>query len=324
MAFIDMWSELAGRIPQLDPFLAQKFINRGWQDVRNTRAWSFLFQPAQMFAPALVSGGNVTVTQGSTSVACDATAAALIDAANTAGSPPLTSRQFRFSDAGAVYGIASWTSPAGPLVLSQPFNAATGVGTWSIYQCYFDPPSSDFVRWFSIYDPNNGYQFTNMHVSQQVLNRVDPMRSSQGLAYWSSDYTANPVTGAPIYEFWPHPTQGQSYSVIYQRKGIDLSAGTDTLPGIIDENIVIERALYHAYGWASANASRFPFLKGVNWPFLRQDAIREYPKNVQRLARLDDEIFLRSIVIPSKNHGWGPIDGKFLQGHTGFGWFGWT
>lgn len=323
-SYVSLWSELAARIPSLSPQLAPTFVNRAWRNIRDRRAWSFLFQPFLFNAPDTIGSGTVTCTLGSAMVVCDATAQAAITAALAALDPPtVAGLQFRIASAGPVYSILSYAAPN--LTLTQPFQGGSGAGqSFSIYQAYYPTPTLDFVRWVSIYCPNEGYAFTKLSVNQQILNRMDPERQNQQQPIYASPLATGP-DGRFLYEFWPTPTAAQTFAVLYQRRGLDLVNPTDSLPGIISDDCVIERACYYAYKWALANSGRLPGLKGVNWGYLIAD--HENPRtgwmreHLQPLLRLDDEVRQKSLIVPEPRGWYGPISGAYLQSHTGF--FNW-
>lgn len=317
MAFVDLWSEVAARIPSLSPLLAPKFVNRAWREIRNRRTWSFQYMPALFAAPPILSAGTVTLTQGSTAVGCDASAAAILEA----NKATLPGRQLRVNNAGPIYSIASWTSPAGPLVLTLPWtDPSTVTGTWMVYQVYFPAPSTDFTRWVSIYCPNEGYAFKSLTMNQKVLDMKDPMRQNQGQPYWASPLMLG-ADGRFLYEFWPSPSVQQTYVSLYVRSGLDMVNDTDPLPAVISDECVVERALYHAYKWATANVGRLPALKGVNWGFLMNDHTKSWERDyLQPCRRQDDNIRSNSLIIQGKSLYRGPVDGAFLQGHTGLFW----
>ena len=132
----------------------------------------------------------------------------------------------------------------------------------------------------------------------------------------------------PIYELWPGPTQGQSFYVRYQIRGVDFSSPTDVQPYGIPDQLIIQWALaYYAYPWARMNLGRFPALEKVNWSQAIEQAKEDLHGNlrknkpglVQAAIRQDDNQATRSIL--RRGHGlrrldypW-PLDANFLQSH---------
>src|SRR6185437_500585 len=95
MTYQELTSELAGRLPGLSPFLAQRFVERAWQDVRNRRLWSFLLVDGAVVCPPQITAGTATIDQFSQTVTMSADATtALTPYLN--GTPLLTQMQIRF------------------------------------------------------------------------------------------------------------------------------------------------------------------------------------------------------------------------------------
>jgi hypothetical protein len=166
------------------------------------------------------------------------------------------------------------------------------------------------------------------------FDRVDPQRTAQGDAYYCGYFRAagpygnantpdpNVEQGSPIYELWPHPTSGRAFYVRFIQHGWELFQPTDALPPLIDEAIVLQRAYgWHAYPFAMANVGNFPSMKGVNWPFLINDAKNEYKRLLMDAKKDDDAQGLQSIW--NRGHGLRPgtgtlpfpVDAQFIQQH---------
>ncbi len=323
MAFVDMFSELAVTIPQISPIYCKTLINRAYREIRGMRSWSFLITPELVNFPTMVDTGTVTVATGSAVVTLDAAAATALQALVTSGFA-LPGLQFRVQNAGPVYTILTYDG-AFTITLNQPIQIQNGAGqSYAVYQSLVNPPVTDFIRWIDVYDPNNGYAMTKIDVKQQEINRIDPTRSNQGQAYWISPVGQLTVASQMLYEFWPSPVQGQQFQCLVQRSGVDLVRDADTLPDVLDESLVLDRATYRAYKWAAANAGRLPELKGVNWGFLINDFEKKdvWARDYARVAKKDNErrenmlVYVRSRLVP-----W-PIDSAFWQSHD-VGYMNW-
>ena len=133
MAYQDYVAELKGYVNSLSPFLAQKFVNRAWSDIRDADDWSFLESMAIIQIPALVATGTITFAQFQPFIICDAIASAkltplilatpisLVAQTNSAGQPLIgTGYQIRMT-AGPLYSIIAAVS--GGLFLSTLTNA---------------------------------------------------------------------------------------------------------------------------------------------------------------------------------------------------------
>jgi hypothetical protein len=354
VAFVDMVSELAGRLPGLSPLLAEKFINYAWRDVCRQRIWSFLVADGALVCPAQVIDGTFAITQFSDQVTADATASAALLA--LPATPGLASLQIRFGGAtgiaspipavGQVYNIrlVDATNPAA-LVLTLDrvvLEATTAAATYQVYRCYVLPPTTDFLAWSSVVDIVNGWRL-RLHATSIGFDGRDPQRQAQGQAYYLGACRSNAVLdasvvpptttphatspqGTPIYELWPHPTSGQAFYVRFRRRGQPLVLPTDDLPPQIDEQLVIERALAaYGYPFAQANQANFPSFRNAGWVSLTQQAHANYLKLLLDAKRQDDEQALQTVW--SRGHGLRtrrhdfkgisdfPIDSNFMQQH---------
>lgn len=338
MAFVDLYSELTGRLPGLSPFLAEKFVQRAWRTVRDERNWSFLQEVCSIYCPTQITAGDVAVTQFSDTVTCDATASAALLAVTLPTGLDLTALQIRFGGynntqfVGQVYNIVdvdSSTPTAVVLTLDraviQPTNATSG---YQVYRCYIRPVDDDFLKWTGFVDMTNGWPLRLNWTSVQFDKR-DPQRMAQGLSYYVGAFKGNPGSQPkPQYELWPHPVQGQSFFCRYQRSGEDFSEDVETQAPIIPDGLILSRALgYEAYPWASAAVGQFPQLKGTNWIALAIQEKDRYRADLLRAKIKDDEQELQSVW----NRGHGlihsgrfrgmkgmmdfPIDSNFMQSH---------
>jgi len=327
VTFQDLTSELTGVVPGLSTFLAAKFINRAWRDILEARSWSFLFAEGGFNAPTAISDGTVAITTGLTTLTANVVAAAAIDAVPV---PVLTNPQgpyqFRINFAGELYNITGWDTVTNTLTVDRPILEPTNAAaTYNIYQCYFPPPPQallgnvfDFDRWISVLDPITPINL-RVDIGKRTLDRRDPQRASSNLAYYVYNYKATAV-GIPLYEFWPHPTGGQTYVCIYKRRGLDFVLAGAPLPQMIPDALVVNRAIYrYAVPWMAMNAGRLPQLAKVgNLSWLMTQARAEYKTDLQAAKLEDDNVDLQSLV-QSNWSRWGwpfPVDSGFMQGHS--------
>jgi len=331
VTFHELVSEITGMVPEYSALKARRDLNRAWRDILDKRPWSFLIAEGAFAAPPLLTTGTISYTQGSVLVTPDATAAAVWNAVPLAS---LVQRQFRFAGDGALYNIVGWTAPTGPLTLDRPILEPSATGaTYRLYQCYFPPPPEalvaaqsgefDFNRWISVLDPVNAYPL-KLDRSKAWLDLRDPQRADADLAYYIVDYKMS-ATGVPLYEFWPHPTAGQQYICLYKRRGLAFVRGTDPLPQMLPDGLLLNRALYrHVYPWAAANAGRFPQLQRTNWQYLMREARGDYFADLQAAQLQDDNVMLQSMSGPQRQWpAFGPIDSRFMQSHSMGGEFVW-
>lgn len=352
MAFLNLVSELTGRVAGLPPQLAELFVNRAWESIRDERLWSFLVFDGMVICPTQVTAGTAAITQWTTSVTLDAAAsAALLPQTLPGAVPGLTNMAIRFGQtspsAGQVYSIVA-VDPTTPtalvLTLARPVVEATNpTSGYQVYRPYIIPPVADFLRWESVVDVANARTMTRGAITYTSadFDLRDPQRTSQGLAYYLGSYLGtyipnvvtgtvlpnpNVAAGSPVYELWPHPTQGQSFYVRFRRRGVNFTSPIESQPAIISDNLIIQRALYeHVYPFAAANIGNFPALKGSNWAMLIATAKQFYDTELRDTKRQDDEQQLQSVW--NRGHGLRrdysgfagdvpfPVDSNFLQSH---------
>jgi len=283
MSFIDYYSELRGFFPKLDVFLAQKLVNRAWNDIQKKRLWSFLIQDSALLCPGIVSAGTADVTQYSDTVTVDATAAAAINLISIA--TPVTQQQFRLPGF-PVYNILTWDG-TNTIVLDRLYaeGSATGV-PYNIYQCYYSVPNDlNFRKWLSVYDPINAYPLY-LNKSSQDFDRWDPQRQSISMPYFLGYYKR--TNGQALYELWPVPTENIGYRCKWLTAYQDFLNDADALPATISETMLMERAQFLACEWAEKMAGTYKELAGVNWPRAKADHWATYLK-LERDAELEDE-----------------------------------
>lgn len=316
MSYQTLVSELTGSLPGLPFPLAGIHINRAWDDIRRERIWSFLIGETAYTFPVQITTGTVTVVQFATAVTLDAAATVALTGLTN---PALASRQFRVNG-GQLYNIVNLVGST--LTLDRAVQESSGAGQpYQVYQCYIQPPSTDFLRWDSFDDFQNGYTITKgrLSVTRADFDLRDPQRQSQGLAYFVGQYKSD-AAGGPIYEMWPHPVQGQSFNVTYRRQGVAFTTPASAQPLVISDTLLVLRALvFHAYPWAEANKGNFPALARTNFLALIRDRRAEYITELGKIKRQDDEILLQRVYNRGRrmraNELPGPADAKYWQSH---------
>ena len=177
-------SELKVWMPQIDPLACPTLVARAWQDIRKAREWSFLKQTGCVFAPSIITTGTVRVTQFSTQIVADATAAPFWNAVAITQAPayPLTLRQFRVTG-GPVYNIIGWDG-TNTATLDRPYaeTSASG-GSYMIYMPYGPLPQLIFPVGFQSLIQLNTYGFKyQQSVSGLKRNLTGAIRKHQLLA----------------------------------------------------------------------------------------------------------------------------------------------
>jgi hypothetical protein len=328
--FLSYYSNLKAFVPKISVELAKVLVNRARRDIYSSRLWSFLIVESQLTTPPLVTAGAATFTQYSTSVVGDAIASA---AWTGLANPFITMRQIRMSS-GPLYNITSadFTNPvAVVLTLDRPYQELTVAGSgYLMYQAYYPPtdpltnaPTADFEKWISVYDPINGYAL-KLNLTQEWLNRADPLRGDVGQPYFVCNYMDKPIAGGadptPYFELWPHPTDGVSRKCLYKKGNLDWTAGGDALPSELSVELLEVRARYRAYEWAEANKGTHPELAKTNWMAMRQELMNprdrsSYPYLLAKAKAEDENRMPINFVKSSRAMARFPIDSNFLQAH---------
>lgn len=308
MSLGSMIYDVQGSVPNMDAGQLRTIINEAWADVRRLSGWSFQFAETGFTVPGLVATGTVTLQFGSDQVIGNTAAKT---AWNTVGIGSqygsfITQRQFRAggtSGAGTIYDIIAYNPTTGALTLNRPFTdpltaftPVSGQG-YSIYQPYIVAPTSDFLRWLSVYDiANSGWLMTRG--DRRAVGRDDPQRQifanpDRLLALGQDErgqgtLNASATIGWERYELWPGPQNQFLYQAWFQRFGPDLVNVTDTLPIGIPESMVKAKARARAYEQCEANKD--PAMArgaGADFRFLMGAALKQYEHELQ-FARLRD------------------------------------
>lgn len=284
-----MWNYLLGVVPELSGPQAQVLVNLAWEDIRDAnQLWSFLLVSDHVNIPAAIIAGSVTVVQDSPNVTADATAKAVLDPVVL----DLPNRFFRISSSGQIYGIASYSTITGILVLDRDFQEDSGSAlTYQVYKPYIQAPVADFRQWEGFVDPVLNRPLA-LHWTKDEIDVRDPQRSSQGEPLVVAAHHHHATTLRPMFELWPHPVSRKSYEVLYVRRGVDLSDSAAPPEGF--KALLIDRSLYRGYEWAEANRTRFMDTLGeVNWPFLMGKVNKSYEERLDKVKSADRQIYNR-------------------------------
>jgi hypothetical protein len=316
-------------------------VNRAWARLRDFRLWSFhVIADSQLFVPAVISAGTVTVTFGSTAVTADATAAAALNAASTP--PPIASttlgigRQIKVGSSatgvsavsGANYTLTAWDG-VNTLTLDRPYGEQSQTNTnYQILKCYYAPPAlpatsisplnydSAFVRYLTVTNRESGYTIRGrkLYYTQQQLNSIDPQRGAQGDAYIIANYSRNSL-GQPVIELYPNPVTFTTYAATYVTRWADLSATVD-LPQMPYElsSALLNLAKVFGAHWALANTGTYQELQQVNWVAYAEMLKQEFRESLIQCLKLDDEIMPWQAIQQSGVYDF-PLGGQFLQSH---------
>lgn len=171
------------RCPLASRFLVEDWVRTAFQEIAESRRWSWLYGFDQFLIPALYNTGTVTVTRNST----------IVTGSGTTWTTDMEGRQFRTGTTNPIYTIVSVDS-ATQLTLDKVWGGSTASAqNYQIYLCYVSVPS-DFASFISVYDPNFNWQLA-LDYTQNQLNAADAQRANTGNAYllaWR-DYTTSSI-----------------------------------------------------------------------------------------------------------------------------------
>ena len=336
MAYNDYVAELIGSVPRLSPLLAGKLLNDAWRTIQDLRLWSFNVIPeGQLFVPASISAGTITVTFNSTVISSDATAKAALDAVELSN-PPLAGaslgvgRQIRIASSsgnlsvpGPLYSIISYDNTTGNITIDRPYGEPTAAGVnYLCYRAYYAPALSSgaasptLVRYFSLVNPSNGYSIRGrrLYFTQAQLNSIDPQRGATGDAYILAFLGPNSL-GQPVHELYPHPVNQVTYTANMQVRQPALASSVD-IPQMPYElqNVLMSLSKRKAAEWALANVSTYIELQNTNWVAYRQMQDSNYKDERIMCIKQDDETNPLLASLQGSLYDF-PLGGQFLQSH---------
>jgi hypothetical protein len=333
-----MVNELVGTFPRLPYLHAQQIVNRSWTRIRDLRLWSWqLIVDGQIFTPNLINAGTVSVNQFNTFVYLDAAAEDALNNDPDEG-PPIegeagVGRVIRIGNytgiqptGGDIYNIIDWRGSY--LVIDKPFAQSDVTDSpYQIYRPYFVPPALPFtnldeqdlawIRPVSFNNRQGNYTIRRrrMFYTQDELNAIDPMRMSQDSYAWGiAPYMRNQA-GTPVYEFYPHPTLANVYSVTYYSRWPSLSAAQDLpqVPYGLPE-LVMDLSRSMAAQFMLTNTSTFADLQNTNWVATQQMYKQDYMDGLKQCLKVDDEMMPQVPFIQGRLLDL-PLGGAFLQNH---------
>lgn len=306
--FSTAWNELLGQVDGLDPFSAQKYVNRAYRDIAESREWGFLRGRAVVQVPSVVSTGTVNVAQFSPAVQFDGPAAAVLDVFGL--NPSVAQCQIKISTRGGPYSIIDY-QPGGVATLDRPYQETTNAtSAYTLLRCYISPPA-DFLRFISINDTLRAKPMRfGPRWTQQTLDRIDPQRVVGSEPFVFATYIYR--DGQTQYEIWPHPTVGQTFLCEYRKRGIDLVAG-DLIPDAIGMDLLMSRAKYRAYEFGASKAATSS--KAQVYIALKRDAKADYDEQLRKYIKQDKSQNPDTVVVHSERMLY-PMDADFLQSHV--------
>lgn len=216
------------------------------------------------------------------------------------------------------------------IILARMFNEDTNSNASALlYRVYYSPLTTDFQRLDHLTDPITGYQFGWEVNPIDLLDRIDPQRSSTTEPYQLFYHHFNATTGLPVYELWPGPSVQRAYTVSFWRLGLPFVNDTDALPPQITEELLLLRAKYLAYEWGAANepdpqkSKSYLALMGLARSKYSTEGQPGRPLGLlDQSIRRDEEISMLSGRTKPRRPGPGwPVDSNFAQSHAIPSWW---
>lgn len=315
LTFAELKAKLAGALDILPPSMLGDLVNEALRDIYDSNEWGFLTKRDIVRTPALINAGTASVTKYSETVTLDATASAAIVALNE-NSVPLIERQFRNSSPSAnagnsfSYNIIDFdiSNPAAvTLTLDQPYWDETNTAlSYSIIKIFYNPPFITDTSNNQVIDFKFWKYFISLKLRRrlilsttlEVLNNFDPSRNYMDDPRHVVAHPASSDDDFPKFELYPAPKFERIYEVVWQREGLKLAKETDTIPRILNEDLVKKRAEYCGYKWTLANIHKYPELKGSAGRFqnlmalcMNRNDMAAYPALLDRQIKKDEENF---------------------------------
>lgn len=222
--FNDIWRELRFYAPDAPVQLIQSLTKDAFQEIRDSKLWSWAVAEDQFTTIAEVNDGTIAVVNGDETVT--GTGTNFVSA--------LEGEQIKIKT--RIYTVATVTN-ATSLELDRVWaeEDQSGLG-YSIFTAYVTVPQ-EFYGFVSVIDPTVPVRlFTNFDVSQ--LDFFDPRRQVTGNPQLLADLRWSPDTdSAPMYELWPHQKIQRGFRLLYWRLSADFSKVVQ-LPYTIPDRLI--------------------------------------------------------------------------------------
>ncbi len=302
--FDDIWRELVFYNPEVPKRLIQSWVKDGFQEVRDTKLWSWAVKESQFTVIDAVSDGTITVTKDSVT----------ITGAGTTFLAAHVGEQIKIGN--HVFTVATRTSDT-EITIDRVFPDGTEAGVgYTIFTAYITAPS-DFYGFVSVLDPNRPARLIT-DMDQSRLDWLDPQRQRTGEALALADLRYSPdTTPLPMYELWPHQKSAKGFRILYWSISSDFSA-LQELPYTIPDRLIKLYALSELADWPGTRDKPNPMHN-----FRQADRSRvRFEALLQKLAIEDGEIYatevwtdVPSVLITSESVRSGPFSAHGHHGH---------
>ena len=301
--FDAIWRELSFYNPEVPTRLIQSWVKDGFQEVRDSKLWSWAVKESQFTTIEQVTDGTITATKDS----------ATILGAGTTFLAAHVGQQIKLGN--HVFTVATFTSVT-EITIDRTYPDETEAGKgYSIFTGYVTVPS-DFYGFVSVIDANRPARLhTNM--DQSRLDWLDPQRQRTGDALALADLRYSPdTTPLPMYELWPHQKAAKGFRILYWSISADFST-LQELPFTIPDRLIKNYALSEMADWPGTRDKPNPMFS-IRLAARKRNAFEEL---LIKLAIEDGEIYATEVwtdipmtLITSESVRSGPFT---VHGHHG-------
>ncbi len=298
VTFEAIWRVVLGHCPIAGAALAREWTQWAYSElIRARRSWSHL-RVQSALSVAVSRTGTVTLTTASTAV--------------VAGTLTFTNadigRQLRVSG-NAIYTIVAVAG--GNATLDRVYAEAGGTLTATVADIYLTMPA-DFARFDAVIDPSNRWRL-HYNVPADVLNRIDPVRTSSSTPRLLANATFSPVPstlGRARYELYPYSSEARVFPCWYYRSGEILSDDTVLTGSLINQkDVLVEGALSRCALWPGLENRKNPYF---SLP-LAQAHEAKFREKISQLYVMDEELMWEGMPVAEMTYAAWPFDGAYLQ-----------
>ena len=301
ITFEAIWRVVLGHCPIAGAGLAREWTQWAYDEFCLARNdWSHL-RVQSAISVAASRSGTAVITQGSAAV--------------TAGTLTFTSadigRQLRYSG-NAIYTIIA--VPGGNATLDRVWAETGGTLTVTVLDAYVTMPA-DFARFYAVIDPSQQWRL-HYHISSEILNRIDPIRTSAGSPRILANATLSPISttlGQVRYEVWPFVTTARIFPMWYFKSGGILTDDT-VLSGVLanQKSVLVEGALSRAALWPGLENRKNSYF---SLP-LAQVHEAKFREKITMLHVRSDEVYFEGLPLTDMAYADWPYSADWLQSHV--------
>lgn len=183
--FTSLWRRLQLRASSIDPLLAQDYIRDAFNQLSETREWSWTMGHNTFYAPTILTPDTVSIVAGTP----------IVISTGNLFTPSMIGMQIRIGSMGGAayptYTIIQYVAD-NMVILDEPWVGPSIVNqTYQVFQCYFPVPD-DFQYFISLVNTTANYRIFTQ-ASQAKFDALDPQRTNTGTPYGCAfyDYSKN-------------------------------------------------------------------------------------------------------------------------------------